>query len=342
MKLEDANMSRPEVVKGEKSFYLVWCLGVLVGSVSLSCLSSSAHAAEYPAKTIQIVNPFPPGATTDIVSRLLTDKLSTLLGQQVVVVNKAGGGGAIGMKAVKEAAADGYTVLIAPPPLVQIPLARKDIGFTHKDFTPINLAAKFYFVMVVKQDAPWKSLEEIIAEAKNNPGKLTWGTAGTGTSHHFSLELFKMATGGDLTHVPLGGEGPMATAILGGHVNTCFMTLGTATPHLQAAMMRALAVTSPSRLKELLDVPTTAEKGYPTLNPRAWVVFLVPAKTPPAIAKRLADAFREALRDKEIVGKIEKAGLTVENLGPEEAGKFLSEEHKKWSEVARFAKITPQ
>jgi tripartite-type tricarboxylate transporter receptor subunit TctC len=149
-------------------------------------------------------------------------------------------------------------------------------------------------------------------------------------------------TGADLTHVPLGGEAPMATAILGGHVSTCFMTLGTATPHLQAGTMRGLAVTSSSRLKELLDTPTTAEKGYPTLNPRAWAVFLVPAKTPPAVAKRLADAFREALTDREIVGKIEKAGLMVENLGPEEAGRFLAEEHKKWTEVARFAKITPQ
>jgi tripartite-type tricarboxylate transporter receptor subunit TctC len=327
--------------RGGKSFSLARRLAVVIGSVSLASLSWG-YAAEYPSKTIQIVNPFPPGATTDIVSRLLTDRLSTLLGQQVVVVNKAGGGGAIGIKAAKDAAADGYTVLIAPPPLVQIPLARKDIGFTYKDFSAINLAAKFYFAMVVKQDAPWKSFEEIIAEAKSNPGKLTWGTAGTGTSHHFSLELFKMLTGADLTHVPLGGEGPMATAILGGHVSTCFITLGTATPHLQAGTMRGLTVTSPTRLKELLDVPTTAEKGYPTLNPRAWVVFLVPAKTPPTVVKRLGDAFRQALTDKEIVGKIEKAGLMVENLGPEEAGRFLSEEHKKWSEVARFAKITPQ
>jgi tripartite-type tricarboxylate transporter receptor subunit TctC len=334
-------MYRPDAARRKKNFSLARCLGVLVGSVGLSYLSWS-FAAEYPTKTIQIVNPFPPGATTDIVSRLLTDKLSSLLGQQIVVVNKAGGGGAIGIRAAKDAAADGYTVLIAPPPLVQIPLARKDIGFTYKDFTPINLAAKFYFVMVVKKDAPWRSLEEIIAEAKSNPGKLTWASAGAGTSHHFSLELFKMLTGADLTHVPMGGEAPMATAILGGHVSTCFMTLGTSTPHLQAGTMRGLAVTSPSRLKELGDVPTTAERGYPTLNPRAWAVFLVPAKTPPAVAKRLADAFREALTDREIVGKIEKAGLMVENLGPEEAGRFLAEEHKKWSEVARFAKITPQ
>jgi tripartite-type tricarboxylate transporter receptor subunit TctC len=328
-------------VRGGKRISVARCLGALIGSVSLWYLSW-AYAAEYPTKTIQIVNPYPPGATTDIVARILTDKLYSLLGQQVVVVNKTGGGGAIGIKAAKDAAADGYTVLVAPPPIVQIPLARKDIGFTYRDFTPINLTAKFYFAMVVKKDAPWKSLEEIIAEAKSNPGKLTWATAGTGTSHHFTLELFKILTGAELTHVPMGGETPMVTAILGGHVSTSFITLGTATPHLQAGTLRGLALTSPNRLKEFLDVPTTAEKGYPTLNSKAWVVFLVPAKTSQAIVKRLGDAFREALRDREIMGKIEKAGLTVENLGPEEAGKFLAEEHKKWSEVARVAKITPQ
>ena len=333
-------MYRPNV-RGKKSFSLARCLAVLIGSMSFSCLFW-AYAAEYPTKTIQIVNPFPPGGTTDIVSRILTDKLYSLLGQQVVVVNKAGGGGAIGMRTVKDAAADGYTVLVAPPPLVQIPLARKDIGFTYKDFTPISLTAKVYFAMVVKKDAPWRSLEEIIAEAKSDPGKLSWGTAGSGTSHHFTLELFKMLTGADLTHVPLGGETPMVTAILGGHVSTAFVTLGTVTPHLQAGTLRGLALTSPNRLKEFLDVPTTAEKGYPTLNPKAWVVFLVPAKTPQAIVKRLGDAWREALSDREIIGKFEKAGFMVENLGSEETGRFLSEEHKKWTEVARFAKITPQ
>jgi len=328
-------------VRREKYFLLSRCLGVLLGSVSFGYFSW-ALAAEYPTKTIQIINPFPPGGTTDIVPRILTDKLHSLLGQQVVVVNKSGGGGAIGIKTVKDAAADGYTILVAPPPLVQIPLARKDIGFTYRDFTPISLAAKAYFAMAVKKDAPWKSLEEIIAEAKSNPGKLSWGTAGSGTSHHFSLELFKILTGADITHVPLGGETPMVTAILGGHVSTAFITLGTSTPHLQAGTLRALALTSPNRLKEFPDVPTTAEKGYPTLNPKAWVIFLVPAKTPQAVVKKLGDAWREALRDREILAKFEKAGLMVENLGSEETGNFLAEEHKKWSEVAKVAKITPE
>jgi tripartite-type tricarboxylate transporter receptor subunit TctC len=333
-------MYRPDV-RGGKSFSLARRLGVFIGSASLWYLSW-AYAAEYPTKTIQIVNPFPPGGTTDIVSRILTDKLYSLVGQQVVVVNKAGGGGAIGMKTVKDAAADGYTILVAPPPLVQIPLARKDIGFTYRDFKPINLTAKVYFAMVVKKDAPWKSLEEIIAEAKSNPSKLSWGTAGSGTSHHFTLELFKILTGADLTHVPLGGETPMVTAILGGHVSTAFITLGTVTPHLHAGTLRGLALTSPNRLREFPDVPTTAEKGYPTLNPKAWVIFLVPAKTPLAIVKRLDEAWREALRDRETIAKLEKAGFMVENLSSEETRNFLAEEHKKWSEVAKIAKITPQ
>jgi tripartite-type tricarboxylate transporter receptor subunit TctC len=333
-------MHRPDA-KGEKPLSPARRLGIFIAALSL-CYVSWAYTAEYPTKTIQIVNPFPPGATTDIVSRLLTDKLSSLLGQQVVVVNKSGGGGAIGMKAVRDAAADGYTILVAPPPLVQIPLARKDIGFTYRDFTPINLTAKVYFAMVVKRDAPWKSLEEIIAEAKSNPGKLSWGTAGSGTSHHFTLELFKILTGAELTHVPLGGETPMVTSILGGHVTTAFVTLGTATPHLQGGTLRGLAVTSPNRLKEFADVPTTTEKGYPTLNPKAWVVFLVPAKTPQDVVKRLGEAWREALRDREVMEKLLKAGFIIENLSSEETGNFLAEEHKKWSEVARVAKITPQ
>lgn len=300
------------------------------------------YGAEYPSKTIQIINPFPAGASTDILARILTDKLSALLGQPVVVINKTGGGGAIGIKAVKDAPADGYTVMVAPPPLVLIPIARKGIGFSLSDFTPINLAGSGPYVMVVKKDAPWKSLEEIVAEAKKNPGKLIWAIPGTGTFGHFTYELFKMVTATDFTHVPMGGETPVATAILGGHANTTFISLATVQSHLEAGTLRALAVTHPKRLKEFPEIPTTAEKGYPTVNKEPWFVFAVHAKTSRAIVNRLDQVFKEALKDKEIIAKIEKAGMFVENLGAEETAKFLAEEHKKWSEVARVAKITPQ
>lgn len=315
--------------------------GILVSLAATAALLAIpfAYGAEYPTKAIQVINPFPPGAATDVLSRILSDKLTSILGQPVVVVNKTGGGGAVGMKAVKDAPADGYTILVAPPPVVLIPLARKGIGFALSDFTPINYAASNPGLMIVKNDAPWKSLEELIADAKKNPRKYTFGTPGTGTSGHFGLELLKMATGVDFTHVPLGGEAPVATAILGGNIHTSIVTIGTVRKHLEAGTLRALVVTAEKRVKEFPDIPTTPEKGYPSVVIKPWFVYLVHAKTPPAIVNRLDSAFREALRDSQIVTKIEKAGLSVENQGAEQAAKFLANEHKKWSEVASVAKI---
>jgi tripartite-type tricarboxylate transporter receptor subunit TctC len=315
-----------------------------VGSLVLLILFviPASQAAEYPTKTIQIINPFPAGASTDILARILTDKLSALLGQPVVVINKTGGGGAIGIKAVKDAPADGHTVMVAPPPLVLIPIARKGIGFSLSDFAAINLAGNSPYVMVVKKDAPWKSLEEVVGDAKKNPGKLVWAIPLTGSAGHFTYELFKMVTGTDITNVPMGGETPVATAILGGHADLTFISLATVRSHLGAGTLRALAFTHPKRLKEFPEIPTTAEKGYPAVNTRPWFVFAVHAKTPRGIINRLDQVFKEALKDKEIIAKIEKAGMIVENLGAEDAGKFLAEEHKKWSEVARVAKIVAQ
>jgi len=299
-----------------------------------------SHAAQYPTKTIQIINPFPAGASTDILARIMTDKLSALLGQSVVVINKTGGGGAIGIKAVKDAPADGHTVMVAPPPLALIPIARKGIGFSLSDFTAINLAGSSAYVMVVKKDAPWKSLEDVVADAKKNPGKLIWAIPLTGSAGHFTYELFKMVTGTDITNVPMGGETPVATAILGGHADMTFISLGTVNSHLQAGTLRALAVTHPKRVKDLPEIPTTAETGYPKVNTIPWFVFAVHAKTPQPIVSKLAQVFQETLKDNEIISKIEKAGMIVENRGAEETGKFLLEEHKKWSEVARVGKIS--
>jgi len=315
-------------------------LGLLVLLLVLSF--DVSHAAEYPTKTVQIINPFPAGASTDILARILADKLAALLGQPVVVINKTGGGGAIGIKAVKDATADGYTVMVAPPPLVLIPIARKGIGFTLDDFTAINLAGSSPYVMVVKKDAPWKTLQDVVADAKKNPGKLIWAIPLTGSAGHFTYELFKLATGTDITNVPMGGETPVATAILGGHADMSFISAGTVISHLQAGTMRALAQTHPKRVKELPEIPTTAESGYPKVNTIPWFVFAVHAKTSRPIVNRLDQAFKEALKDKDMVAKIEKAGMIVENIGAEAAGKFLAEEHKKWSEVATVAKITAQ
>jgi len=299
-----------------------------------------ADAAEYPNKTIQIINPFPPGAVTDIVARLVAPKMSTVLGQQVVVVNKAGGGGAVGIQAARDAAPDGYTILVTPPPILLIPIVNKNSGFTMKDFAPLSLATSSPNTTVVKGDAPWKTLEEFIADAKKNAGQLTYGSAGPGTTPHFIGELVKLKTKIDLTHVPLGSESAAATAVLGGHVNIAFLTLGTTRSHIEGGTMRALAVASNRRLKDFPNVPTTVEKGFPELNLKIWVGFFAPAKTPPAIVKRLAAAVGDSLKDPEIIANIEKSQALIENLGPQEAAKFYAEEERKWTEVAHSAKIT--
>jgi tripartite-type tricarboxylate transporter receptor subunit TctC len=308
--------------------------------VALALFIPLADAAEYPNKTIQIINPFPPGAVTDIVARIVAPKMSTALGQQVVVVNKAGGGGAVGIQAAKDAAPDGYTILVTPPPILLIPIVNKNSGFTMKDFAPLSLATSSPNTTVVKGDAPWKTLEEFIADAKKNAGQLTYGSAGPGTTPHFIGELVKLKTKIDLTHVPLGSESAAATAVLGGHVNIAFLTLGTTRSHIEAGTMRALAVASNRRLKDFPNVPTTVEKGFAELNLKIWVGFFAPAKTPPAIVKRLAAAIGDNLKDPEIIANIEKSQALIENLGPQEAAKFYAEEERKWTEVAHSAKIT--
>ncbi len=308
--------------------------------VALALFIPLADAAEYPNKTIQIINPFPPGAVTDVVARIVAPKMSTALGQQVVVVNKAGGGGAVGIQAAKDAAPDGYTILVTPPPILLIPIVNKNSGFTMKDFAPLSLATSSPNTTVVKGDAPWKTLEEFIADAKKNAGQLTYGSAGPGTTPHFIGELVKLKTKIDLTHVPLGSESAAATAVLGGHVNIAFLTLGTTRSHIEGGTMRALAVASNRRLKDFPNVPTTVEKGFPELNLKIWVGFFAPAKTPPAIVKRLAAAVGDSLKDPEIIAHIEKSQALIENLGPQEAAKFYAEEERKWTEVAHSAKIT--
>ena len=296
--------------------------------------------AQYPTKTVQIINPFPPGAVTDIVARILAPKMSAALGKQVVIVNKAGGGGAVGIQAAKDATPDGYTILVTPPPIALIPIVNKNSSFTLKDFAPLALATSSPNTTVVKSDAPWKSFEEFIADAKKTPGQLTYGSAGPGTTPHFIGELVKIKTGIDMTHVPLGSESAAATAVLGGHVNIAFLTLGTTRSHIEAGTMRALAVASNRRLKDFPNLPTTVEKGYPELNLKIWVGFFAPAKTPAAAVKRLSAVISDSLKDAEAAATIEKAQALIENIGPAEFAKFLADEERKWTEVARAAKIT--
>lgn len=311
------------------------CLFIII---SLICLTV-AYGADYPVKPIQIISPFAPGGNTDVMARLLNKKLSTLLGQPVVVVNKSGGGGTVGIQSVAAAPADSYTIVISPPTIIVSPLTIKGIPFSFKDFTPINLAASMPSAITVKKDAPWKTLEELVADAKRNPGKFNYNSAGPGTMPHLAGELFKMVTATDITHIPMDGTAKAVTAALGGHVNMTFLAFSGVKSYVEAGSLRALAVMSRNRLEEFPDIPTAVEKGYPKLISTTWQTFFVSAKTPPPIVKKLGEVFNEALRDKEVIKLLKNAGMQIENLGPEDAVRFLADEEERLSEVVKVAKI---
>jgi tripartite-type tricarboxylate transporter receptor subunit TctC len=297
------------------------------------------HGAEYPTKTIQIVNPNAPGGPADVTVRMLSPKLSAILGQPVVVVSKTGGGATIGIQAVAAAAADGYTLLFTGPTIILAPLIT-NVPFSFNDFIPINLAVEIPNLLLVKKDSPWQTLEELIAYAKKNSGKLNWSTGGPGHLGHFDLERFKMATGTDITHVPMEGAAQATIALVGGHVDMNVMAFQGCKSYLESGFLRTLVTMSHERLKELPDVPTVVEKGYPKLISTTWLAFFVPAKTPQGIVKKLGEDFNEVLREKEMIGMMEKIGAApVVNLGPEEAARYLNEEQKELSEVVKTGKI---
>lgn len=319
-------------------------IGVLFLMLIPLCLGiwSTARGAEFPSKPIQIIVPYNPGGPSDITPRIISKRLSEMLGQQVVVVNKAGGGTAIGSQTVLTAPSDGYTILAGELSLIMLPLLTKGVGFTIQDFTPINLSTSAPLCMIVKKDAPWKSFEEVVAEAKKQPEKLTYSTAGPGSIARFAGELFQMNTGTKITQIPMNGAPPAVTAVLGGQVNLSFMGAQVIKPHIQAGSLRGLAVLYPKRIEEYPDMPSIAEKGYPKLTAMVWTVFLVPNKTPPAVVKKLGAVFNEVYKEKEIRELNAKVGFHVENLDPEEAKKFVDAEQKKWSEVAKVANIVPK
>lgn len=322
-----------------------WDLTLLFSLTLLGLMSflNVSDAADYPAKPIQIVVPFPPGGGGDITARLVGEKVSSLLGQVVVVVNKTGGTGTIGTYALLAAPPDGYTILQTPPPPHMAPLVRKGITYSSRDFTPINLSVSAPNIVVVKKDARWQTLEELVADAKKNPGKITIAISGYGSSSHFAAELFKIQTGTDLTCIPIEGVAQANTAVLGGHVNVGTPEVGGSTfTYLQAGSFRGLAVMGKNRINILPDIPTGVEKGYPNMVNAVWQGFIVRSETPKIIVEKLDKVFKQALRDKDLIEKFEKTAWIVENLGSEEMARFLVNEQQKWLEVAKAANIVPK
>jgi tripartite-type tricarboxylate transporter receptor subunit TctC len=300
----------------------------------------SAEAQPYPAKPVRVIVPFAPGGPTDVIARIVAQKLSENLGQQFVVENRAGAGGNIGMAAVAKAAPDGYTVLVSSSSIVVNPSLYANIPFDAvRDFAPVTYAAASPNVLVVHPSVDAKSVRELIALIKANPGKFSFATPGIGTTPDLSGHLFKLALGLDLVAVPFNGAGPAITSTIGNQTPIAFTALPPTTPHVKSGALRALAVTSKTRSSALPDVPTLAEAGVAGQEADTLQGVLVPAGTPKEIIDTLHREIVRIVALPEVKERLAGLGFDPVANRPEEFAAQIRAEIAKWGKVVKDANI---
>jgi tripartite-type tricarboxylate transporter receptor subunit TctC len=318
------------------------CLLVLaVVATGLAGPTVAALAQSYPARPVEFIIPFAPGGPTDTAIRLIQPALSANLGVPVVLVNKAGGGGAIGMDGVAKAKPDGYTLAATVrSTLTILPATQPDVPYKISDFAPIGTYAVDSQAVMVKSGAPWKTLEELIEHAKKNPGKLTYGSAGQGTNSFFTMELLKLSHGLDIGHVPFGGSGPVKNALLGGHVQIGAAALSPVLSVIRSGDVIPLVTSATRRNPAVPGVPTFTEKGQPDISLSTWAELWAPARTPRPVLDRLAQALEKTMKDPGVVAAIEKAGLQVEHNDPAATLKLVERENDVVRAAARKLGLT--
>lgn len=299
------------------------------------CVAAPAAAQTYPTRPITLVLPFPPGGLADLVARRVGQKVGTELGQPVVIESKAGGGGTIGPTAVKSAAPDGYTLLLAnnSTQAINVSLMKSLQYDPLKDFTPITMMVSTSHVLVVPEASPAKSVAELIALAKKSPQGLTYASAGIGGGGHLLGEMLKSEAGIALHHVPFKGAGPAMLEVLGGRIDLYFEAVALAVPRVKEGKIRALASTSDKRLAMLPAVPTMAEAGFSNVQANAWFALFAPAGVPAPIVKTLNTAFVAALRDPEVIKPLVENGLDIIPGTPEQLHATVV------ADVARYGKL---
>jgi tripartite-type tricarboxylate transporter receptor subunit TctC len=311
-------------------------MAAVAAMVALAGVAPSDAQVPYPTRPIEFVIPFAPGGPTDTAIRIIQPQLSANLGVPLVLVNKAGGGGALGMDAVAKAKPDGYTLAATVRSTVTIlPATQPDITYKISDFAVVGSYVVDSQVILVKAGAPWKTLEDLIDHAKKNPGKLSYGSAGLGTNSFFTMELLKLTYGLDMTHVPFGGSGPVKNALLGGHVQVGAAALSPTLSVIRSGDVTALVTGAAKRIATIPNVPTMTEKGQPDASLSTWAEIYAPAKTPKAIVDRLAQALEKTMKDPAVIAAIEKAGLVVEQHGPEATLKLIQRENEIVTRVAK-------
>jgi tripartite-type tricarboxylate transporter receptor subunit TctC len=311
---------------------------VLALLASTVLVAGSVMAQAWPTKPITWVVPFTPGGVTDNTSRTIGKKMGDVLGQQMLIDNRAGAGGSLGTEMVARAAPDGYTVLYATSGTMAANLALyKNLKYDPlRDFVPVHGMLLSPLVLVVDANKPYKTVAELVAYAKANPTALNYGSAGNGTGTHLTAELFSVETGAKMTHVPYKGSNPALQDLMGGRLDLMFDYISVVQPFIQAGKMRPLAVMTDKRVESLPNVPTIVEAGFPGAQSSAWSGMVVPAGTPPDIVKKLAGAMHTALSDKATISTfVSQGSIPMLSLNEAEFRKFIVEEQKKWAEVVR-------
>jgi tripartite-type tricarboxylate transporter receptor subunit TctC len=302
---------------------------------------TSAFAQSYPNRPVRMVVPLSAGGFADVPARIIAPRLSEALGQSVFVENKPGAGATIGTDFVAKAKPDGYTLLFTGTPHVISPALYKNLPYDPlKDFASVMLVAAGPYVLVVNPQLPVKSVQELIALAKTQPGKIDYASSGNGSAQHLVSAMFASMAGIDLSHVPYKGSGPAMQDLISGQVKVSFAGIPNVMPSLRSGKLRALAVSTPKRSPDLPDVPTVAEAGVPGYDATLWLALLAPAGTPGEIVQKLYTEATRTLRESEVQKAIAATGVEVNIIGPQELPPFLQAEADKWGKVARESGAT--
>jgi tripartite-type tricarboxylate transporter receptor subunit TctC len=307
-------------------------------------LAAPVHAQTYPARPVTLVVPFPPGGGGDFLARTVQERFSQALGQPVIIENKAGASGTIGSAFVAQAAPDGYTLVLGNigTHAINAAIFKKLAYDPVKDFVPISHAVNVRYAVMVGPKQKVATLSELIAVARQNPGKLNYASGGAGQGPHLGGELMKRVANIDIVHIPYKGGGPMMAALLGGEVDLMITDIPSVIGQIKAGTLRALAVTSEKRSVALPDIPTTAEAGLPGFEMYAWQALFAPAGTPPAIVEKVNAAFVQALKSPDVAQRIVGSGSEVVASTAAELGAFQKSEIAKWIKVVRDAGIQPE
>jgi tripartite-type tricarboxylate transporter receptor subunit TctC len=310
-------------------------------AAALVAAAGQSVAQSYPNRPVRVVVPLSAGGFADVPARIIAPRLSNAFGQQFFVENKPGAGGTIGSDFVAKSKPDGYTLLWTGTPHVIAPWLYKSIPYdTLKDFTPVMQVAAGPYVLVVNPQLPVNSVQELIAAAKAQPGKIDFASSGNGSAQHLVAALFNSTAGIDLNHVPYKGSGPAMQDLISGQVKVSFAGVPNVITHVKSGRLRALGVTTTRRAPELPDVPTIAEAGVPGYEATLWLGLLAPAGTPPEIVQRLYAETAKVLQDPELQPQFRAAGVEAAVIPPKEFGEFMRAEYEKWGKVVRATGAT--